>query len=143
MTTKRRSDGVKVVRAKSLVAPPTDGVGMGRATAFNFSKVLGPNTWIAVVPYQPDGNIGPHHHGRHAVAAYAVRGRGEIRWGERLELASEAGPGDFVCFAPGVSHRARNRDRSESLDFVVMRCDAERIAITLDLVPAEHPDIVP
>jgi uncharacterized RmlC-like cupin family protein len=36
---------------------------------------------------------------------YMLRGRARMRWGEALEFAAEAGPGDFIyiplCPAPG------------------------------------------
>ena len=91
-------DGVKVVRADSLnklmLAPA------GRATAFDFSGSGGQRTWIGTVTLQPKSKTGAHHHGRHEVAVYVVKGHSEIRWGERLEFAAEVGPGDFVYFAP-------------------------------------------
>jgi uncharacterized RmlC-like cupin family protein len=73
---------------------------------------------------------------------YVVKGRSQIRWGERLEFAAEVGPGDFVYFAPYVPHQELNLDASETLDFVVVRSDNEKIAVNLDVVPIDQPESV-
>jgi uncharacterized RmlC-like cupin family protein len=116
--------------------------GTGRATAFDFTGAGGRETWIGTVTLQPKAKTGAHHHGRHEVAVYVVRGRSQIRWGDRLEFAADVGPGDFVYFAPYVPHQELNPDASESLDFVVVRSDDERIAVNLDLVPVDQPETV-
>jgi uncharacterized RmlC-like cupin family protein len=67
-------------------------------------------------------------------------GRSQIRWGEQLEFAAEAGPGDFVYLAPYVPHQELNLDAGETLDFVVVRSDNEKIAVGLDVVPVEQPE---
>jgi uncharacterized RmlC-like cupin family protein len=74
------------------------------------------------------------------VAVYVVKGRGEIRWGDRLEYRAEVGPGDFVYFAPCVPHQERNLSASDLLDFVVGRSDGEKIAMKLDTLPVEQPE---
>jgi uncharacterized RmlC-like cupin family protein len=116
--------------------------GTGRATAFDFTGAGGRETWIGTVTLQPKAKTGAHHHGRHEVAVYVVRGRSQIRWGDRLEFAADVGPGDFVYFAPYVPHQELNPDASASLDFVVVRSDDERIAVNLDLVPVDQPETV-
>ncbi len=132
-------DGVTIVRAAAL---ETTMCGTGRATAFDFAGTGGQKTWIGIVALQPNGKTGSHHHGRHEVAIYVVKGRSEIRWGERLEFAAEVGRGDFVYFAPHVPHQELNPDASETVEFVVVRSDNERIAVNLDVVPVEQPEMV-
>src|SRR5215470_1188258 len=132
-TTKWR-DGVRVVRATSLQA--------ARATAFDFTGAGGRETWVGTVTLPPAAKTGTHHHGRHEVAIYVVRGRTEIRWGERLEFAANVGPGDFVYFAPHVPHQELNLSATESVDFVVVRSDNERIAVPIDVPPVDQPEIV-
>src|SRR5262245_24354734 len=99
-TTDWRTEGVKFVRAQAIKDATSGAAGTGRATAFDFAGTGGQETWIGAVSLQPRAKTGGHHHGRHEVAVYVVKGRGEIRWGERLEFTSEIGPGDFVYFAP-------------------------------------------
>jgi uncharacterized RmlC-like cupin family protein len=140
--TKWRSDGVKVVRAGSLNEAMRQPPGAGRATAFDFSGTGGRQTWLGTVTLQPNAKTGAHHHGRHEVAVYVVKGRSEIRWGERLEFAAEVGSGDFVYFAPYVPHQELNLDANETVDFVVVRSDNEKIVVKLDVVPVERPETV-
>jgi uncharacterized RmlC-like cupin family protein len=109
---KWRTDGVMIVRAAAML-------GKGRATAFDFAGTGGRETWIGTVTMQPSAKTGAHHHGRHEVAIYVVKGRSQIRWGEQLEYAAEVGPGDFV----------------------VVRSDNGGIVVKLDdVVPVEEPE---
>ena len=133
---KWRTDGVTVVRGAAML-------GKGRATAFDFAGSGGRETWIGTVTMQPNAKTGAHHHGRHEVAIYVVKGRSQIRWGERLEYAAEVGPGDFVYFAPYVPHQELNLDAKETVDFVVVRSDNGGIVVKLDdVVPVEEPEAV-
>ena len=133
-------DGVRVVRGDVLDTVVRDPTGTGRATAFDFSGTGGRQTWIGSVILQPNAKTGAHHHGRHEVAVYVVKGRSEIRWGERLEFAAEVGPGDFVYFAPNVPHQEANLSASETVDFVVVRSDNEGIVVKLEVIPVEQPE---
>ena len=133
---KWRTDGVTVVRGAAML-------GKGRATAFDFAGSGGRETWIGTVTMQPNAKTGAHHHGRHEVAIYVVKGRSQIRWGEQLEYAAEIGPGDFVYFAPFVPHQELNLSASETVDFVVVRSDNGGIVVKLDdVVPVEGPETV-
>jgi len=116
--------------------------GSGRATAFDFAGTGGRETWVGTVTLQPNAKTGAHHHGRHEVAIYVVKGRSQIRWGEQLEFAAEVAAGDFVYFAPFVPHQEFNIDASETVDFVVVRSDNEKIVVNLDVVPVERPEAV-
>ena len=137
---KWRNDGVRVVRAGALDEAMRGPGGTGRATAFDFTGAGGRATWIGTVTLQPKANTGPHHHGRHEVAVYVVKGRSEIRWGDRLEFAAEVGPGDFVYFTPYVPHQEANCSASETVDFVVVRSDDEKIVVKLDAMSVEEPE---
>jgi uncharacterized RmlC-like cupin family protein len=139
-TTDWRTEGVTVVRGATQEAARRGPSGTGRATTFDFAGSGGHKTWIGTVTLQPNAKSGAHHHGRHEVAVYVVKGRSQIRWGEQLEFAAEVGPGDFVYFAPYVPHQELNLDAGETLDFVVVRSDNEKIAVGLDVVPVEQPE---
>lgn len=132
-------DAVRVVRAHALGKAMA---GTGRATACDFSGSGGKETWIGAVTMQPNAVTGAHHHGRHEVAIYVVKGRSEIRWGERLDFAAEIGLGDLVYFAPFVPHQERNLSGTDTVDFVVVRSDNERIAVNIDTMPVGKPETV-
>ena len=134
-------DAVRVVRGKSLDMAMREPGSSGRATAFDFSGTGGRETWIGTVTLRPDGKTGAHHHGRHEVAVYVVKGHSEIRWGDRLEYVADVGPSDFVYFAPYVPHQELNPSASEAVDFLVVRSDNERIVVPLDIEPLEQPEM--
>ncbi len=140
--TRKWRDGVKVVRRSSLDAVMRGPSRTGRATAFDFAGTGGRRTWIGTVTLPASASTGTHHHGRHEVAIYVVKGRSEIRWGERLEFSAEIGPGDLVYFTPYVPHQERNLGSSETVDFVVVRSDNEAIVVKLDGTPVERPEPV-
>lgn len=141
MTEPKWRDGVTVVRGDALRARLAPN-GTGRVTAFDFAGTGGQQTWIGTATQPPNANTGPHHHGRHEVAIYVVKGRSQIRWGERLEFAAEIGPGDFVYFAPFVPHQEVNLDAGDTLVFLVVRSDNERIAVDVDIAPVAQPEMV-
>jgi uncharacterized RmlC-like cupin family protein len=132
--------GVTVVRAAAQEAARLGTGGTGRATVVDYAGTGGHQTWIGTVTLQPKAKTGMHYHGRHEVTIYVVKGRSEIRWGERLEFAADVGPGDFVYFAPYVPHQELNLDESETVDFVVVRSDNEKIVVALDDKPVERPE---
>jgi uncharacterized RmlC-like cupin family protein len=134
--------GVRVVRAAPLEALVHGPSGTGRATAFDFAGTGGERTWIGRVSLKPDATIGAHHHGRHEVMVYVISGRTEIRWGNRLEFAADVSAGDFVYFSPNVPHQERNLSDIETVEFLVVRSDNERIAVSLDVAPIERPETI-
>ena len=135
-------DGVKVVRAASLDGLVRDPAGTGRATAFDFAGSGSERTWIGRVSLKPDAKTGAHHHGRHEVMVYVIGGRTEIRWGDHLEFAADVSSGDFVYFSPYVPHQERNLSANETVEFLVVRSDNEKIVVPLDVAPSEHPETV-
>lgn len=131
---------MRVVRAPAQQF--AGGSGQGRATVFEFAGTGGSKIWMGTVTLQPNGGTGAHHHGTHEVAVYVSKGRSRIRWGERLEYATEVGPGDFVYFAPEVPHEELNPDPNEAVSFVVVRSDNSGIRVDLDVEPVGHPETV-
>ena len=134
--------GVRVVRAGSLEAIVRNISGSGRATAFDFAGTGTEQTWVGRVSVKPSAKTGAHHHGRHEVMVYVISGCTEIRWGDRLEFAAEVGAGDFVYFSPHVPHQELNLSAHETVEFLVVRSDNEKIAVSLDVTPIEQPETV-
>ncbi len=135
-------NGVRVVRAAALETLVRGPSSTGRATAFDFTGSGGERTWIGRVSLKQNAKTGAHHHGRHEVMVYVISGRTEIRWGDRLEFASDVGGGDFVYFSPDVPHQERNLSADETVEFLVVRSDNEKIVVNLDVVPIEHPETI-
>jgi uncharacterized RmlC-like cupin family protein len=134
-------DGVTVVRAAALDRAMTAPSGNGRATVFDFTGSGGDRTWVGMATVTPGSKTGTHNHGRHEVAIYVVKGRSQIRWGERLEFAVDIGPGDAVYFAPYVPHQEFN-PHAEDTVYLVVRSDNERIVNKLDEKPVAEPETV-
>ena len=139
---KWRNNGVTIVRATSLNAVMAGPSGRGLAAAVDFAGTDGSKTWLGTISLRPAAKTGIHHHGHTEVAIYVVKGRGQIRWGERLEFAGRVGPGDFVYFAPYVPHQEQNLDPSETFDIVSVRSNNEGIRIDLDAEPVEEPETI-
>lgn len=133
-------DGVVFKRAGALAE--TRQAGGGRATVFDYAGTGGAKTWIGSVTIPPGVATGLHHHGRHEVTIYIVRGTTEIRWGANLEYVADAGPGDFVYFTPNVPHQERNPSATEPVELVAVRSDNERIAVKLGDTPVDKPERV-
>jgi uncharacterized RmlC-like cupin family protein len=140
--TKWKNDGVRIVRAESLNAARGGPSGRGLATAVDFAGSDGSKTWLGTISLRPAAKTGIHHHGQTEVAIFVVKGRGQIRWGERLEFAGRVGPGDFVYFAPYVPHQEQNLDPNETFDIVSVRSNNEGIRIDLDVEPVEEPETI-
>ena len=139
--TKWRS-GVSVVRAGSMEALVRGPSGTGRATAFDFAGTGGERTWIGRVSLKPNAKTGAHHHGLHEVMVYVISGRTEIRWGDRLDFAADVGAGDFVYFSPYVPHQERNISANDTVEFLVVRSDNQKIVVNLDVAPVERPETI-
>lgn len=135
-------DAVRVMREASLDAATQVPSAKGRATAFEFAGTGGAQTWIGKAALKPSGIIVAHHHGRHEVVLFIIVGNLEIRWGERLEYLTEASPGDFVYFAPYVPHQERNLSDSACTQFLVVRSDSERIAVSINVVAGTEAETI-
>ena len=135
-------DAVRVMRGASLDAAAQVPSAKGRATAFEFAGARGEQTWIGKASLKPSGTIAAHHHGRHEVVLFIIKGRLEIRWGERLEFSTEVSSGDFIYFAPHVPHQERNLSDSANTEFLVVRSDSERIAVPIDAVACTDPEAI-
>jgi uncharacterized RmlC-like cupin family protein len=134
-----REFGVRIVRHGQLDTDTPQTPGMHREAAVNHASAGAERIWAGTVEIQPGALTGPHHHGPLESVIYVLRGRARMRWGDRLEFASEAGPGDFIYVPPHVPHQEINASQDEPLSSVVVRTDQEPVAVNLDLPAAEHP----
>jgi uncharacterized RmlC-like cupin family protein len=136
---KWKHDGVRVIPSHSLDANTAQTPGMDRKAAINYARVGAQKIWAGTVSIRPNAKTGAHHHGELESVIYVVRGRARMRWGERLEFAAEAGPGDFIYVPPFVPHQEINASPTEPLECVLVRSDNEAIVVNLDIEPVEQP----
>ena len=132
-----RQQGIRIVRAGELDSNTPQSPGMSRAAAITHARTGAQKLWAGTVVVQPNARTGPHHHGELETVLYIVRGRARFRWGDRLEFAEEAGPGDFIYVPPYVPHQEMNARRDEPVVAVVVRSGQEPIVVNLEIETPE------
>jgi uncharacterized RmlC-like cupin family protein len=134
-----RELGVRITQHDELDANTPQTPGMHREAAVSRASVGAEKIWAGRVSIQPGAKTGPHHHGHLESVIYVLHGRARMRWGDRLEFAAEAGPGDFIYVPPQVPHQEINASEDEPLTCVVVRSDQEPIVVNLDLAAVPDP----
>jgi uncharacterized RmlC-like cupin family protein len=129
--------GIRIVRASELDSNTPQTPGMLRAAAITHATAGARKLWAGTVIVDPDAKTGPHHHGELETVLYIVRGRARFRWGDRLEFAAEAGPGDFIFVPPWVPHQEINATQDQPVEAVVVRSGQDPIVVNL---PIESPE---
>ncbi len=136
-------DGVRVIKGDQLDPNTAQTPGMLRQAAINHARVGAQKIWAGTVSIAPDAKTGVHHHGELESVIYVVKGRARMRWGERLQFAAEAGPGDFIFVPPYVPHQEINADPDETLECVLVRSDNEAVVVNIaNVEPVEKPEEV-
>ena len=137
-----RQHGVRIVRHDQLDPNTAQTPGMTRAAAINQALAGAQRLWAGTVAILPDARTGAHHHGALESIIYVVSGRARMRWGERLEFAAEAGPGDFIYIPPFVPHQEINALADTPLQCVVVRSDQAPVVVNLEIESVEPPENV-
>ena len=141
ITTENMSDwrerGIRIVRAAELDSNTPQTPGMSRAAAITHARTGAQKLWAGTVVVEPDAKTGPHHHGELETVLYIVRGQARFRWGDRLEFAAEAGPGDFIYVPPYVPHQEMNAKPDEPVEAVVVRSGQDPIVVNLEIESPE------
>jgi uncharacterized RmlC-like cupin family protein len=124
-------DGVHVVHAGDLDPRTPQTPGMHREAAITASRSGATALWAGTVVIHPGAATGAHHHGPVESVIYVVSGLARMRWGDRLEFVTEAGPGDFIHVPPYVPHQEINADADEPLSCVLVRSGQEPVVVNL------------
>lgn len=135
------ASGVRVVSGDALDPATAQTPGMNRAAAITRASAGAERLWAGTVSIHAGAKTGAHHHGELESVIYVVRGRARMRWGERLEFAAEAGPGDFIFVPPFVVHQEINASDEESLECVLVRSGQEPVVVNLDIAAAEEGSV--
>jgi len=139
MTPDWRQNGIRIIRAGELDPNTPQTPGMTRAAAITTASAGARKIWAGTVLVQPNAKTGAHHHGDLETVLFIIKGRARFRWGERLEFAEEAGPGDFIFVPPYVPHQELNADPSQPVEAVVVRSGQEATVVNLDIPSPEEP----
>jgi uncharacterized RmlC-like cupin family protein len=130
--------GVRIVRHDELEADTPQTPGVHREAAVSRASAGAEKLWAGTVTIQPGAKTGPHHHGHLESVIYVLRGCARMRWGDRLEFTSEAGPGDFIYVPPHVPHQEINASAAEPLSCVVVRSGQEPVVVNLAIPEVQH-----
>jgi len=138
-----RTHGIRVVRSSEKSCDTPETLGMNREVAISGSRTGSTHLWAGTNRIEPGASTGPHHHGALESIIYVIRGQALMRWGNRLEWITKAGPGDFLLVPPYVPHQELNASSTEELHCVLVRSATEEVVINLDhLNIVENPDWV-
>ena len=137
-----RNHGVRIVSSGRFDFNTPQTPGMTRAAAINRAMAGANKLWAGSVTIHANAKTAPHHHGQLESIIYVVSGKARMRWGEKLEFISEAGPGDFIFVPPFVPHQEINADENQELACVVVRSEQEPVVVNLDIPTVENPQEV-
>jgi len=143
MTPDWKAHGIRIVRAGQLDTNTPQTPGMTRAAAITAAAAGAKKLWAGTVVVEPNAKTGAHHHGELETVLYIVKGRARFRWGDRLEFADEAGPGDFIYVPPFVPHQEINARPDMPVEAVVVRSGQEPIVVNLDIASPEEKTAAP
>lgn len=132
-----KDNGVKIVRGNNLDPNTPQTPGMTRAAAITHAATGASKLWAGTVTVEPHAKTGPHHHGELETVLYIIKGHARMRWGDNLEYADIAEPGDFIYVPPFVPHQEINAGEGVC-EAVVVRSGQEPIVVNLDL-PTPEP----
>ena len=138
-----RREGIRVVRAEQRSCDTPDTLGMNREVAISGTRTGSRLLWAGTNRIEGGAKTGAHHHGELESIIYVVRGRAEMRWGERLEFTAQAGPGSFIFVPPFLPHQEINALDDEPLECVVVRSGQDPIVVNLDIEGVADPEVVP
>jgi uncharacterized RmlC-like cupin family protein len=133
-----KTAGIRIVRAGELDTNTPQTSGMTRAAAITHARTGADKLWAGTVVVQPAARTAAHHHGEVETVLYIVKGHALFRWGDHLEFAEEAGPGDFIYVPPYVPHQEMNARTDEPVEAVVVRSGQEPVVVNLDIAEASE-----
>jgi uncharacterized RmlC-like cupin family protein len=137
-----RENGIRRVLSAERSGDTPETEGMGRMVAISGSRTNSSHLWAGTNLIKPGARTGPHHHGALESIIYIVHGNALMRWGDRLEFITKAGPGDFFQVPPYVPHQEINASDTEDLHCVLVRSGTEEVVINIDVDAVAEPEWV-
>ena len=135
-----RENGIKRVRSEEKGSDTPETAGMGRLVAISGKRSGSSHLWAGTNLIKPGAKTGPHHHGALESIIFIVRGHALMRWGERLEFITKAGPGDFFLVPPYVPHQELNASDTEELHCVLVRSGTEEVVVNITVDAVAEPE---
>jgi len=135
-----RREGIRVVRAKRRSSDTPATLGMNREVAISGSRTGSRLLWAGTNRIEGGAKTGAHHHGELESIIYVVHGEALMRWGDRLEFITKAGPGDFLHVPAWLPHQELNASTEDELHCVLVRSGPEELVVNLELQVADEPE---
>jgi uncharacterized RmlC-like cupin family protein len=135
-----RTDGIKVVKAERKSCDTPETKGMNRQVAISGSRSGAQALWAGTNHIKPGEITGPHHRGDLESVIFVVSGHAIMRWGDRLEYITKAGPGDFLLVPPRMPHQELNASDTEDLHCALVRSGTEEVVVNLDIDSVDEPE---
>jgi uncharacterized RmlC-like cupin family protein len=127
-----RVNRIRVVPPNQRSCDTPETLGMNREVAISGSRTGSSKLWAGMNRIEPGASTGPHHHGALESIIYIVKGNALMRWGNRLEWITKAGPGNFLLVPPYLPHQELNASATEELHCVLVRSGTEEVVVNLD-----------
>lgn len=137
-----RSKGIRIVTPGERDTNTPQTMGMARTGAVTTELTGAAQLWAGTVTICAGAKTGAHHHGPLESVIFVIEGKARMRWGDRLEYAADAGPGDFIFVPPWLPHQELNASESDVLECVLMRSDQQPVVVNLDIEGVETPEEV-
>ena len=135
-----KTNGIKVVKAASRSCDTPDTKGMNRQVAISGSRSGSQRLWAGTNHIKPGELTGPHHHGDLESVIFIISGHALMRWGERLEYITKAGPADFLLVPAWTPHQELNASDTEDLHCALVRSGTEEVVVNLDIDAVDDPE---
>ena len=120
MSTSVTGNKVKVMSGTQPATTTAQTPGMERKPGIDSNTVGASKIWLGHVTCTPNTMGPPHHHGEAETAAYVVKGRIRVYFGEDLKEFVEAGPGDFI-FVPANTPHIEGNPYDEPAEAILSR----------------------
>ena len=135
-----RDHGIRVVRAPDRSCDTPGTTGMNREVAISGTRTGSRLLWAGTNRIEGGAETGPHHHGDLESIIYVVYGHALMRWGDRLEFITKAGPGDFMHVPAWLPHQELNASDHEELHCVLVRSGPEEVVVNLEVDAVADPE---
>ena len=104
MSTSIRGHQVIVVHGTQSPTTTTQTPGMERRPGIDSTTAGSSKVLLGHVTCTPNTMGPPHHHGEAETAAYVLKGRLRVYFGDEFKEYIEAGPGDFIYVPAHLPH---------------------------------------
>ena len=127
---------VRIIKPHQRDAGTAQTPGMVRTAGVSTATCGATGVWMGEFTNEPGFRSGAHHHGDVESAIYVVEGTIRFRWGDHLQHAADASPGDFIFVPAQLVHQEINASSTERVVAILARGGPENVAVNVDLPEA-------